>query len=396
MDQQGRGNPTAPEPLVIIGASARALAQSATAAGWGVHAADLFNDDDLRSTAVHSVRVDARGYPGSLVAAMTPFPQAVWCYTGAIENHPSLIDDLAAIRPLAGNAGATVRAVRDPALLATATQAAGLMFPSTYATADGLPRDGSFLVKPRASASGRGIHRWASAAPAPDREPLIWQRHVPGVPHAASFIITRGRARLLGLSRQLLGEPWCTGEPFAYGGSITLGSAETPPQLGALATMLGAMLAERFHLVGAVGVDLVIDAGGQPWIIEVNPRVTASMELHERSTGISIAAAHLEACGVVHRTATPPLGEGDGRRWAKAVLHTPVPLAITDERVAFWHTHAAAWSRADGGRPALADIPAAGHTLSARAPVLTVFARGDSAAATRAELRRRVAVLSTR
>ena len=398
MSHQDTASPHPADRLIVVGASTRALARSATAAGWAVYAADLFNDADLQTFVAHSVRVAAGEYPHALVAAAQSFPPAFppapWCYTGAVENHPALIDQLAAIRPLAGNGGPAVRAVRDPLRLGATARSAGLLVPETRATPAGLPHDGSWLVKPRASASGHGVHPWLSAAPPPHQKPLLWQHRVTGIPHAASFIMARGRARLLGLSRQLIGEPWCTGGAFAYGGSVTLSSAEASPGLAAAAGEIGGMLAAEFHLVGAVGVDLVVDPDGRPWIIEVNPRMTASMELHERATGISVAAAHLDACGVAGPTATGSRPTATDTRWAKAVVHTPVALTITTGLTADWAALAAEWTRVDGGQPALADIPTPGQTLAARAPVLTVFARGDAVDAALAALRHRARALA--
>ncbi|MFM9196015.1 MAG: hypothetical protein ACKOWG_09790 [Planctomycetia bacterium] len=101
-------------PLVILGASARALARSAAQAGWEPYAADLFCDLDLQATARQAVQVSA-GYPSSLASAAAGFPSAApWCYTGALENHPDLVDRIAKTRPLAGNAGAILRRLREP------------------------------------------------------------------------------------------------------------------------------------------------------------------------------------------------------------------------------------------------------------------------------------------
>lgn len=394
MDHQAVGGLCPVGTLIIIGASARALAESATAAGWAVHAADLFGDDDLRSAAVRTVRADPRGYPRSLAVAVNDLPPGAWCYTGAVENDPFLIDDLAAARPLAGNTGQVVRAIRDPARLGATVHAAGLLFPETHSTPTGLPRDGSFLAKPLLSAAGRRIRPWTPETPACDNATMIWQRRVPGIPHAASFIMRDGRARLFGLSRSLIGTPWCGGGPFAYGGSVTLPAGGIPSRFLDVATRCGELLAAHFGLVGAVGVDFIIDDNGHPWILEVNPRPTASMELHERAHGMSVAAAHLEACGFVLPHPVSATCPGDGRVWAKAVLHTPACLTITPALVADWHHHAARWSLADGGRSAIADIPTLSQTLAARAPVLTVFAAGESIDATLAELYGRAQMLS--
>ena len=395
MVHQGSG-PPAPTAtaILIVGGSGRSLAESAAAAGWAVYAADLFNDSDLQAVASESVAVDPRTYPQALITAADGFPAAPWCYTGAVENHPAVIDAIASRRPLAGNPGTAVRAVRDPSRLGAKARAAGLSFPETRLSPTGLPLDGTWLIKPLASGSGRAIYPWTAATLPLREEGMLWQERVAGIPYAASFIIAPHDVRLLGLSRQLIGQPWSHGGPFAYGGSVTLSPAESPPQLAAAAAAIGHMLAEQFHLVGAVGVDLVVDADGRPWIIEVNPRVTASMELHERSTGISIAATHLEACGLPRHEAIRLPACGDGRIWAKAVLHTPASLPITIERVADWHATALAWTEADGGRSAIADIPTPGQTLAPRAPVLTVFASGASADTAVAALRVRASALA--
>ncbi|MFM7108001.1 MAG: ATP-grasp domain-containing protein [Planctomycetaceae bacterium] len=384
----------APPPLVVVGASVRAVAASARRAGWSVHAADLFADADLGSAATAAVRVPTGPelpWPAGLEAAVAGFPVAPWIYTGALENHPDLVDRLARSRPLAGNAGDRLRAVRDPALVARAARAAGLGFPDTFTDAASLPPDGSFLVKPRAGAGGRGIARWRGGRP-PAGDP-IWQRFVPGRPWSAAFAMDRSAARLFSASRQLVGRGWCGARGFAWCGAVDVPVAALPASLRSRLDRLGEVLADRFGLVGLVGVDLVVDAGGEAHVIEVNPRPTASLELAERATGESVAATHLAACGVpspVVAGATPP------RRppaWAKAVVFA--------ERTTSFHEHlaetlanlAGGWVRDDAGWPPLADLPKPGDEVAAGGPALTVFAAAGDAAAALAALRARTATV---
>ena len=69
--------------LVILGASARALAESAHRAGWAVHAADLFCDLDVLAISTKAVSVaddhgdDEEGYPWSLRAAAASFARTL-------------------------------------------------------------------------------------------------------------------------------------------------------------------------------------------------------------------------------------------------------------------------------------------------------------------------------
>jgi len=383
---------TAP-PLVIVGATARALAVSAARAGWAVHAADLFGDLDLQAVATEAVTVTADAaapagrYPWSLAAAAASFPAgAPWCYTGGLENHPDLLDAIAALRPLAGNPGDVVRRLRDPTAVAAAAREAGLTYPETHHAADGVPLDGTFLVKPLAGAGGRGIRPWTSGVALPPSaagaEPAaarVWQRFIEGVPISAAYCISGGTAELVGWSRQLVGEPCCHAGPFAWCGAIASGPGAGWGDAGLDRRLcrLGTVLAERFEPVGLIGVDLVLAADGPPAVIEINPRPTASMELFERAGNGSLAARHLAACGFPASAATPLPPPGPPlAAWSKAVLFAAADTAITPglgERLA---DVSAGWTRADGGWPALADVPRPGQVIPAGAPVLTVFAPG--------------------
>ena len=398
--------------LIILGASVRALAESAIRDGWAVHAADLFCDLDLQAIATTAVPVahgtaeGAKGYPWSLLAAAEGFPPSTaWCYTGAVENHPDLIDAIARVRPLAGNPGDVVRRLRDPVHLAATARAAGLSFPETMPSPDRIPLDGTWLVKPLASAGGRGIRRWTRAVAADhtaDRanalhQEHIWQRFMPGTPLSASFCFAQGFTRLLGVSRQLIGEPWCHAGPFAWCGAVALHTTNGQPpvddRLVDQLERLGSILAEWFQPVGLVGVDLVVDAGGSVEVIEVNPRPTASMELFERSAAGSIAASHLAACGY----ATPSRNRSEqplpqpASTWAKAVLFASAPTPVSHPLIECLTRETSSWTQADGGWPSLADIPRPGQVIAAGAPVVTIFAAASTTDDTLASLRDRVA-----
>src|SRR5207253_1175133 len=140
-------------PLLILGVSARAAAWSALRAGLSPSAADLFADRDLAAVAP-CVRVGPNSYPRGLLAAAEALPAGPWLYTGALENHPDLVDDLAGRRPLWGNSGPVLRAARDPLAVAAAVRAAGLPAPEVRLDPAGLTRDGSWLCKARASSGG--------------------------------------------------------------------------------------------------------------------------------------------------------------------------------------------------------------------------------------------------
>lgn len=388
---------TAAGDLVIVGASVRAFAASAHRAGWRVHAADLFGDLDLAAVAASMAvaRGGAEGYPGNLVAECRRFPPAPVCYTGALENHPEVIAALAAERPLLGASVAAVRAVRDVTNLERAVRAVGLLFPETRLDAAGVPRDGSFLVKPAAGAGGRGIDRWTAAAARRSRPArAIWQRRVAGAAWSTCHAVTPHGAELLGASRQLLGCSWCGARGFAWCGAIGVGVEEIARSLRGQFDAIGSMLV-GFGLTGVVGVDVVVNQRGKVWVVEVNPRPTASMELVERATGRSIAATHLAACGADAPRSAGTAPTCNGVPGTKAILFASAATAIDSGLPGRLESLAAAWREADGDWPAVADIPRPGQVIARGGPLLTLFAPRGADRDVTAPLRRRAAAVAT-
>jgi len=377
--------------LVVAGASVRAFAASAARVGCRVHAADLFGDMDLREVAREVVTISP--YPAGLPAAIAGWPAVPLVYTGALENHPDLLATVASRRPLAGCSAACVRRVRDPDLLGPAVRDAGLLFPETRRDPPGLAADGNWLVKPLASAGGRGIRRWQGGGEShPISADFIWQQLVTGRSWSAGYLLTGGTARLVAVSRQLVGRRWCRAGPFAYCGSLAIDPAAVGKPEAKQLARLGDVLAKEFGLGGLVGVDLVIDRQRRVHVIEVNPRPTASLELVERATGLSLAAAHLAAFGF----GRPPAELRPWRgTWGKAVLFADRPLVCDEAVVAALLAERSVRAEPDDWSIS-ADIPLAGQTIPAGGPVCTVFASGATPPVTLRRLRCRLTTLAAR
>lgn len=372
--------------VVIVGASVRGMAASAVRAGRTVHAVDLFGDRDLR--AVAATVAEARPYPAGLPAAVATCPPGPVIYTGGLENRPDLLAAIARGRTLAGCPPEAVAAVRDPRQLAAALAAAGLAFPETRSDPSGLPADGSWLVKPRRSAGGHAIEPWhgATAGRAEDGE-FVWQRRVGGRPLAAGFLFAARRGQLVAVSRQLVGRSWCHARPFAYCGSVDLDPRALAPPVSAQLARLGGLLADRFGLVGLVGVDTIVDRAGRVHVIEVNPRPTASMELVERATGLSLATAQLAACCLAAEPAGPGTRAGT---WSKAILFARHDTVIDEAMLA---AVAALAGPPHGDWPLLADIPCPPQVIPEGRPICTLFAHAPTPRASLAALRCRTAAV---
>jgi uncharacterized protein len=355
------------DTLVILGASARAAAASAVRAGFRPACGDLFADVDLRRLGPALATPD---FPSGLASLARQLPVGPWIYTGGLENYPDLVEAVSLDRVLYGNPPATLRAARDPARLARALNRHGLKLPECRPTADELPRDGSWLRKRFHSSGGQGVRAWRGGAHRWPGE-AYFQRRIVGPSCAAVFVAANRQAQLVGVTKQLLGLGSSHAGAFHYRGSV--GPLRLTIDEANAWQRIGAALADEFDLQGLFGVDAVVDARGDIWPVEVNPRYTASVEILERGLGVAALGWHVAACRDRQLPADSPTANG----WhGKAIVYAPWDLRIGDEFVA-------ALERSNEGRawPAVADLPASGTTIRRGQPIVTVFAEADDQSA---------------
>lgn len=369
-------------PLVIAGASVRAAATSAVRAGFSPWCVDLFADADLAQIAPAR---NAEHYPHDLPRLIATAPPAPWMYTGAVENAPQIVANIAARRELWGNDAARIARVRDPETVTQVLQRRGIPAPAIVPSPSALPLDGSWVVKRRRSAGGQHVQPWVGQVGFENTAAHYWQERAAGVPCSAVFVAANQSTCLLGATRQLIGEPWTGATGFRYAGS--LGPLPISHELEVSLQNLGDILAEEFQLVGLFGVDFVLD-GDIARPIEVNPRYTASVEVLERATGLCAIQWHVLTCrdGKLPRRSEIRLTAD--RLHGKAILFASERLSVSREL-------SERLLRENAGRqwPHVADIPVAGSCIEPGWPVATVFGSGDSEDTVIAELQSRVTAL---
>jgi predicted ATP-grasp superfamily ATP-dependent carboligase len=321
-----------PRGILIIGASARAAAESAQRAGFLPHAIDLFADRDLLAIAASALRCPMADYPHGLIALARQHPGLPLLLTGAMENHLDTVAALATGREMLGPDVAAMRAARACDVFE------GLRHPATCTS---LPRAGDWLLKPRRSAGGRGIRAWSPGTPLPPGHVLqqcVAGRSLGAVYHSGD---------LLGVSEQLIGDPALGARDFLYAGSV--GPLPLSPAIEEQFTTLGRTVASRARLKGLFGIDCILDHDQQLWPLEVNPRYTASVELLERATGL-IALNPSRVLGDARPAVT----------LAKGIVYATRDVVAPDLM-----------------EPDISDVPAIGERIEAGHPICTLWARGD-------------------
>src|SRR5262249_9592639 len=152
---------------------------------------------------------------------------------------------------------------------------------------------------------------------------------------------------------------------------------QLPPDVRDDLRNVGEVLGGRCDLLGLFGVDFVFH-DGRPWVVEVNPRYPASVEVLELATGVPAIPLHRMAFD-------PEAGPGPHTppRWpvaGKAVLYAPRRLVVLafDSRDGGDLLDAGVQAAGHHASTHIVDIPATGEVIEQGSPVLTILAEADS------------------
>lgn len=369
--------------VVVVGFSTRAIVESAIAAGYQVASVDAFADLDNAATPALAL-----GTPGSGIARYSPLgiaraaralPGHLAAYVASFENHPDAVRTLARGRQLLGNPPNVLVRARAPELVARLLRQHGFAAPEIRLRGTRETGRTSWLAKPFASGGGHGISKWRRGTSL--RSTHFLQQRIAGIPGSLVFAANGRVAVPFAFSRQLVGHPEFGASGFQYCGNIlvparTATFAKADALFGT-ACDIANTLTRELHLVGVNGIDFIA-RDGTPFVTEVNPRYTGSMELAERAFEFSVFSAHASgSAGLTPRfdlaaarndTAVDVIG--------KAVVFAKRTVTLGDT---------GAWLE----DPSLRDVPQPGQRIPRGSPVCTIFARGANETACHAALVRR-------
>ena len=357
-------------PVLIVGVSTRAIAESALQGGHEVVTLDYFGDRDQRELVENYslLRDFKRAFSvRALIEASRYLKFDSVAYIANLENYPETIQRLTRRGYLLGNSPDILHQVRDWRKLRQICREERIPCAITLLTGERnkAAPDFRWLLKPVRSGGGHGIHFWSG-------ELLdgahVLQRYIAGRSASVAFAADGKNSVVMGLSEQLIGLAELGVREFVWCGNLLplrLGPTNRSAFLEIVKAM-AARLTRRFGLRGVNGFDLVVadDADGcpRPFLVEVNPRYTASMELVERAYGLNVFSVHLEALAgtlpdfsLAQHTAGPYLGKGIV--FARQALTVPETMG--------------------GVECGRRDIPFPGDRIKAGHPVCTVFAEGD-------------------
>jgi uncharacterized protein len=344
-------------PFLIVAVTGRALAASAARAGHRAIVLDCFADRDTRTVATESRSVATAGGLRFDRRALLAAAQAVGSrcaglvYGSGFEACPGLLLRLAQGLRLYGNAPSVVAAVRDPRSFFGVLDRVGIRYPEVRLAAPA--ESAGWLVKQAGGAGGTHIR---PAGHGPLRAGGYYQRLARGRTLSALFLADGHRAFVIGFNEQWIARARPT-VPYLYGGAIS-GISLPPTVEQDIREKLDALVAVT-GLVGLNGLDFLLHE--EKWsTLEVNPRPTATVELHDPDYARGLFDWHLRACT------------------GKLPDHPATPRAIRAHAIVY----ATSYGRMSAGfEPPqwCRDVPHPGASFMPGAPVCTVHATATDA-----------------
>ncbi len=284
--------------VVVVSTSARTLALAAHRAGLAVRAVDAFGDVDTLALVRHWQRVGlgpAGGLDAGAVlrALVDHAPAPVYVVLGSgLEADPDAIEQLAARHVLAGNHPSVWRVVHDPERWFALALSLGLPTPAIRHADPTDPE--AWLLKRGGSSGGQHVQAATARVSADARASGAWyyQRRLAGEVHSLLFLANGRDIRTVGFNRMLPAPPEAA-TPWVWAGAVR--PAGLPMALCARVEAAAWALTAALGLRGLNGLDFIVQ--GDAWfLLELNPRPTATLDLWDVPPMPPLLDLHLRAC----------------------------------------------------------------------------------------------------
>ncbi len=273
--------------ILVVAKSARLLTQAARKAGKTPLAIDLYGDCDTQAfaEAYHKVTSLESAYLQPAVEYYCRrYPVKAAVYGSGFEPHNKSIELLQDYFVLYGNSPEVFDAVNDKRLFFAVLDYLSIPYPKISFSR---PADfHGWLVKPAQGQGGIGIKKYCKDELT--GFDVYWQKHQKGEAHSVLFLADGERSQIVGFNRQ-----WAVAlnenAEFMFSG-IMNHTRLTKRQKFQLACWVDKLVA-ALSLNGLNSLDF-IQNGEASYVLEINPRPPASMQLYDAD----LFGGHVKAC----------------------------------------------------------------------------------------------------
>jgi uncharacterized protein len=334
--------------ILVVAKSARMLAQAAHRAGFKPLAVDLFGDQDTRFYAEETQQIPslAKEHLLPVIASFVKcYPVTYAVYGSGFEAHLDSLSSIDSQLTLLGNHPDVFAEVQNKPRFFALLEAFQIPFPEVSFRTQA--SDTEWLRKPMQGEGGIGIrkHRRGDL----NQSSAYWQKFQAGEPHSVLFLADGKRSQIIGFNKQ-----WTVSlsdvDEFLFSGVIN----STHLSLKQKSKIKGwlDLLVPKLSLKGLNTLDF-IQYGPAIYVLEINPRPSASMQLYASD----LLSRHIKACeGKLIDCKADQIGF-TAYEIIYAQKEIPIPWGFQ------WPDD-------------VLDIPKAGSIIGAGQPICSIIARG--------------------
>jgi predicted ATP-grasp superfamily ATP-dependent carboligase len=313
-----------------VAASARPYVAAASAAGYHVLAADVFGDEETRAASAALLLLPYRegGFTEDairqvLIPALSLHQVTYLLYGSGFEATPSMLDLLSLYVTVLGNFPATIARCKSPQDFYASCLALDITVPDTRFQLASLAgeRTEDWLCKRAGRAGGMHVTPLSAGVPASTGE-VYFQRRIPGQPVSLLFLAHEGSVHVAGFQRQLVSP--CGDLPYRYAGLV--GPLALAPDMQDALVQAAGRLTRHYGLRGLNSLDAIVSEDGL-CVLEVNPRLSASLALYENQ--VQWLQAHVATCqGGLPVNIPAAAAAGVGQVTANLVCYSPIDVEV--------------------------------------------------------------------
>ena len=277
-----------PEYILIIANSGRMLAKAAADEGFKPLVIDLFADLDTQKYAVDFLRVNSLALSDLAVATQAlnaKYRVKFAIYGAGFENYSESLVYLEESFCVYGNSVASFLNTQDKPLFFNALKHLDIPYPEVCFTHPPLTKKG-WLVKPLQGQGGLGIKHYYDNHVYED---VYWQKLISGMPCSVLFLANAVNVQLVGFNRQWVEEGNGL-EGFIFSGVIN--KTELVDKHKESIVKWLEKLVSFFKLKGLNTLDFIVADDQQLYVLEINPRPSASMQLYDAD----LLTRHINSC----------------------------------------------------------------------------------------------------
>ena len=283
------------KPILIVAAiSSRAYVQAAVAAGYDVIALDAFADADLTAFAKQTVKLKFddndldETYFKHVFLQLNLSNIHGFLYGSLFDNCPHLLAWVAELVPVIGNSAEVLNQAKAFSFFALLDN---LNIAHPDVSLDLPTVDDNWLTKQIGGSGGMQIKpaKLAQADESFQKSKILniyFQKVQAGTPISMLFVADGCTAKTIGFNQQFIAPT--TESPYRFAGAVS--NIALPSSIQAVFEHAARALTQTLHLRGINSLDAILYEE-KLWILELNPRLSATFQLYEQ-----LLPVHIQSC----------------------------------------------------------------------------------------------------